>query len=167
MNGRQLAQIALGVLGVSALVNAINPLMAVFMVVSSNEPRSSLLVVGVPAFLLLALSYILVFHSSTLVAAIAPAAGTELMSAASDIPRVLVALMGVMMALQALPSGVNTVFNILAVAGDPQSVEKGALVPRLIGLAADFGCALYLVIRPERFIAFLNRQRTEPVEVTA
>ena len=165
MNGRQLAQIALGFLGVWALLDAVN-LFAAFAESIAMEGASLsgsvVLVIGVPSLLLLGLSYLLVFHNAQLARALAPNAAGAVGADMPEIARLLVALLGVMIVLQTLPRSINLVLNIFAVVGDPDAVRGGGLYRALIGAGIEFACALYLVVRPERFVAFLNRPRPEP-----
>jgi hypothetical protein len=169
VNARQLAQIALGVLGVWALLNVINAVITFFeqMETVGGASGTTALVVGVPLLLMLALSYVLVFHNARLAAAIMPDAAAAAVGGTHDVARVLVAVMGTMMVLQALPTAVNLVLNIFAAVGDPDAMPGGALRRHLIGMGLDLACALYLVFRPERFVAFLNRPRSGPAEAAA
>ena len=72
VNSRQLAHVGLGLIGVWALLTALNGLMMLSAVVGSGEPPGPVLVsVGVPFALILGLSYVLVFHNAKLAEAIA------------------------------------------------------------------------------------------------
>ena len=106
-------------------------------------------------------------HAFPLAAALAPHADVPVEHGTPDIARVLVALVGIMTVLQTLPRLVNLVLNIFAAAGDPDAMPGGALRRALIGTGIEFACALFLVMRPERFLDFLNRSRSEPAEATA
>jgi hypothetical protein len=170
MNGRQFAQLGLGLTGVWALMSAINTFAAVAQGLApgaGGSPGTVILVVGLPALLQLGLSYVLVFHNSSLARVIAPAADAVADRAGADLPRVLVALLGAMIVLQSLPRFVNLVLNIFAAAGDPDAMPGGGLRRALIASALELAFALYLVVRPERFLAFLDRPRAEPVESAA
>jgi hypothetical protein len=174
VTGRQLAQIALGIFGVWALLDAVNVFSALgdAFAVSGGQPLGAAVVVIVlPLLLLLGLSYVLVFHNAQLAKAIAPSVDDAIGAGSPDFARLLVALLGAMIILQTLPSAVNLLLNAVVAAADPNSQEKGPLLRRIVGIAVELGCALYLVMRPERFLAFLNRPRAEHVtehpEVTA
>ena len=170
MNGRQLAQIALGSLGVWALLDAVNWFMVIAEALapgSGGAPGTVALVIGVPTLLLLGLSYVLVFHNAQLAAALAPAADATIERGTPDIARLLVALVGAVILLQASPRFINLILNFFAAAGDPDIVQGGALRRALIGTGIELACALYLVMRPERFLDFLNRPRPEPAKAAA
>lgn len=169
MNARQLAQVGLGVLGVWTLVTAVGIVAGFFESIAVAEGSVSgvaFLVVGMPAVILFGLSYVLVFHNAQLAAAITPT-DAAIDHATPGLARLLVALTGVIVVLESSPRFVNLVLNIFAVADDPEAVHGGALARGLISTSIELACALYLVLRPERFLAFLNRHRTAPVEVTA
>lgn len=168
VNGRQLAQIALGSLGVWALLEAVAIIASFFeTVAASGGVSGAALIVGVPTLILLGLSYVLVFHNAQLARALAPDDAAAVGLGTPDIARLLVALLGAMTVLQVLPRCVNLVLNIFAAAGDPDAVHGGGLYRALIGTGIELACALYLVMRPERFLAFLNRPRPDAVEMEA
>ena len=170
MNGRQFAQLGLGLLGVSALLSAINMFAVVAEALapgSGGPPGAVLLVIGVPVLLMLGLSYVLVFHNASLAKVIAPAVDAVGARAGADLPRLLVALLGTMMVLQTLPRFINLVMNIFAAVGDPDAMPGGALRRALIASGMELACAIYLIVRPERFLAFLDRPRAEPAESAA
>jgi hypothetical protein len=167
---RQLAQTALGFLGVWALLDAVNGFMVVAEALgpgAGDSPGSVALVVGFPALLLLGLSYILVFHNAQLAAVIAPDAEASLARGTPNIARLLVALLGSMVLLQTLPRVVNLILNLFVAAGDPDIIQGGALRRALISTGVEVACALYLIMRPERFLAFLDRARPEPADSAA
>ena len=170
MNGRQLAQLGLGLIGVWALLDAVN-IFAAFaeaLAPGSGTPAgTALLVVGVPGLLVLGLSYVLVFHSTGFAKVIAP--GGEAIGDRTDsrLPRLLTALLGMMIVLQALPRVINLILNMFAAAGEPDAMPGGALRRALIGTGIELVCAIYLILRPERFLAFLDRPRAESAESAA
>ena len=170
MNGRQLAQLGLGLLGVSALVNAVNIVAGVFESIAAEGasiPGAAILAVGAPTLVLLGLSYVLVFHNAPLAKVLVPDAEASVSGFMPDIARLLVALLGAMIALQTLPRCINLILNFLVAASDPTPAPTGSLIRGLVATGIELACALYLVMRPERFLAFLNRPRSEPAEVTA
>lgn len=163
MNGRQLAQIALGFLGVWALMNAVTlfgGFFESFAVQGGPVPGVAMLVVGVPTLIFLGLSYVLVFHSAQLARVLAPDTDA-VVRGTPDIARLLVALLGASFALVLVPRCVNLILNVFVAAGDPDGMRGGALVRALIGTGIELACALYLVMRPERFLDFLNRPRSQ------
>jgi hypothetical protein len=164
---RLLAQTALGFLGVLALVDAVNGFMVVAEALgpgAGDSPGGIALVVGLPVLLLLGLSYILVFHNARLASALAPDAEATIGRGTPNLARLLVALLGSMLLLQTLPRVINLILNLFVAAGDPDIIQGGALRRALISTGVEVACALYLVMRPERFLAFLDRPRAEPVE---
>lgn len=167
MKDRQLAQTALGFLGVWALLDAVNGFTAVAEALAPGAGASLAsvaLVVGLPSLLLLGLSYILVFHNAKLAVVIAPDAEAALGRGTPNLARLLVALLGSMLLLQTLPRVVNLILNLFVAAGDPDIIQGGALRRALISTGVEVACALYLIVRPERFLAFLDRPRAESAD---
>ena len=158
MNSRQLAHVGLGLIGVWALLSVVNTFVSISLVVGSGEPPGPMLLpVGVPVALLLGLSYVLVFHNSKLAAAIAPDAVSETPQGATDLARVLVALLGVHLFVVAIPSLLNHVVAFLAGGEFPQAPSGAGTLRYFIGSGVQAAIALYLIVRPERLLAFVRR----------
>jgi hypothetical protein len=158
VNSRQLAQVGLGLIGVWALLDALNGFMTVAAFVR-GEGGPAMLSVAVPVLLLLGLSYVLVFHNSRLAATIAPEGDATVEHGTPDLARVLVALLGVMLLVQAIPRVLNAVLAYLA-AGEYPDVSSRALPLRsFLGTAVQVAIALYLIVRPERLLDYLRRPR--------
>ena len=155
VNSRQLAQVGLGLIGVWALLYALNGLMTLSAVLGQGEsPGPVLLSIGVPVALMLGLSYVLVFHNSVLASAIAPDAGATIDVGASDLGRILVVLLGVMLLVEAIPGTLNDVLAYVAAGEYPNMTDRSGPLRGFIGHAAQIAIALVLVRRPGRLLDY-------------
>ena len=158
MNSRQLAQVGLGLIGVWALLTSLTYLASLSAVVGGGEPPGPvMLFVGVPAALLLGLSYWLVFHNARLAATIAPDTESTSAHGAADLSRVLVVLLGVYLLVIAIPSLLNAVMTFIAAGEYPVAPSTGGPVRYLLGSGVQAAIALFLIFRPERLLAFARR----------
>jgi hypothetical protein len=125
-------------------------------------PRgSAILVVAAPLLLLLGLSYVLVFRSSSLAAAIAPDGQATSAHSAADISRTLVVLLGVMLLAQSVPRLINIALAFLAAGEFPQGAPNNGLLRDFIASCVPFAIALFLILRPERLLAYVRRPQLE------
>lgn len=162
MNSRQLARVGLGLIGVWALVDVLNGFMTFAAVVGSGEPPGPvLLYLGVPVALLLGLSYVLVFHNAQLAATIAPDADAASEHGTPDLARILVALLGVMLLVQAIPRTLNAILLFFAAGEFPVAPPLAGPIRNFIGVAVQVAIAIYLIIRPDRLVEFVRRARAE------
>ena len=160
MNSRQLARLGLGLIGVWALLDALT----LFTQIASNlESLGSefLFVAAVPVVLLLGLSYVLVFHSAGLAATIAPDAGAASEHGTPDLARILVALLGVLLLVQAIPRTLNLILAFFAAGEFPVAPNLVRPIGNFIGDAVQVAIAIYLIIRPDRLVDFVRRPRAE------
>ena len=160
MNSRQLARLGLGLIGVWALLDALT----LFTQIASNlESLGSefLFVAAVPVVLLLGLSYVLVFHSAGLAATIAPDAdeGAASDHGTPDLARILVALLGVMLLVQAIPRTLNLILAFFAAGEFPVAPNLVRPIGNFIGDAVQVAIAIYLIMRPDRLVEYLRRPR--------
>lgn len=156
MNSRQLAQVGLGLIGVSALLDALRIFWTIAFAGDSIPRGSAIVVVAVPLALLLGLSYVLVFRSAQLAATIAPdVEGTE-EHGASDLPRILVVLLGVMLLVQAAPVTINSILAFFA-AGEYPGTPRAGEFRAFVGYGVQVAIALFLIMRPERLLAYVRR----------
>lgn len=155
MNNRQLAQIGLGLLGVWALLTAVAEFVQIVAVASASIAILTLAEI-VPMGLLLGLSYVLVFHNAKVATAIFPDIDGIADAEPHDLSRTLVALTGAMLLVRGTPSALNVILSYLSVDSiDP--TLRGRIVRPLIGSLVPIGAGIYLIARPERLIAFLQR----------
>jgi hypothetical protein len=161
---RQLAELGLGLLGVWALLYAL----MIFMSVASmalfqggGAVGSVLLAEGVPTALLLGISYLLIFHNALVATAIFPDFETTSEKGSPDLDRILVAVVGVLLLGQAIPGSISALFNFFAMRGFPGESLRAQLIPRFLASGAQVAFALYLIVRPERLLAFLRRPRPD------
>jgi hypothetical protein len=161
VTSRQLAQVGLGLIGVWALLDALR-MFAGIAFAGSDGPRGiDMLVVAVPLALLVGLSYVLVFRSSSLAAAIAPEGHTNSEHSAANISRTLVMLLGVMLLAQSVPTLINIGLAFLAAGEFPEGAPNSGLLRNFVGSGVQFAIALFLIIRPDRLLAFARRPHLE------
>jgi hypothetical protein len=92
--------------------------------------------------------------------AIFPDVGDLSDRAPSDLARTLVALMGVMFLVRAVPAAVDLLLSLIAVnSGAPEVRDQ--VIPRLVGLVVPIGVGVYLITRPTRFIDYVQRPLAE------
>lgn len=164
MNNRQLAQVGLGLIGVWALLDALSIFSTIAFAGAAGPHGSDLLVVAIPLALLLGLSYVLVFRGAQLAATIAPVApdaGAAREHGAVDISRTLVVLLGVMLFVQAAPLMVNAVLAFFAAGEFPDASSRAGPFRGFIGLGVQVAIALFLIMRPERLLAYVHRPPRE------
>ena len=160
MKTRQLAELGLGLLGVWALLYAL----MIFMSVASmalfqggGAVGSVLLAEGVPTALLLGISYLLTFHNAQVATAIFPDLGTTSEEGSPDLARMLVAVVGVLLLGQAIPGTISSFFNFFAIREFPGESLRAQLIPRFFASGVQAAFALYLIVRPEKLLAYLRR----------
>jgi hypothetical protein len=159
MNNRQLAQVGLGLLGVWALLNAVSAFIQIAALVGVSFPRLAVAEV-VPVGLMLGLSYILIFHNAKVASAILPDVGGASEHVPSDLARTLIALTGVLLLAEALPTVINTMLNYATV-GATDAMLRPQLVRRFIGSLAPLGVGIYLIARPQRLLDYVQRPTAE------
>ena len=160
-----LAALGLGLLGLYALVEALVGAMnvAATLVLSQNVMilRGVLLSEFVPAALLLAIGYVLVFHNTAVAAAMFPGMDVSSEPDAGSLPRVLVGLTGMLLLGMAIPGLIRAAFAY-SMGRNFQSATSLALQLRgLIGSAVQGALAVYLILRPDRVLALW---RHKPVD---
>ena len=114
----------------------------------------------VPVGMLLGISYFLLFHNAKVATAIFPDVDATPDAAPRDFSRTLVALTGVMLVVEWTPSAINTILSYLTVGGVDPSFH-GRLVRPFIGAVLPIAAGIYLIMRPDRLIEFLNRPRSD------
>lgn len=158
MNGRMLARLGLGLLGVLALaqvlfgiVNLVTALAAFSD--SAGRSRPALLLIGLPIAVLLGLSYVLMFHNASVAEVIFPDLDGAAGAGGPDLPRVLVGLLGVLVLAMALPQLVRAALTV--VPGDPYLSREmvRSRVRDLAGYGLEALLALFLILRPQRVLA--------------
>ncbi len=160
MTNRQLAQVGLGLIGVWALLDALR-LFSGIVAMGADGPRgSAILVIAVPLLLLLGLSYILVFRSSSLATTIAPAHSTGEQGTA-NVSRTLVVLLGVMLLAQSVPALINIGLAFLAAGEFPEGAPNSGLLRNFVATAIPFAMSLFLIMRPGRLLAYIQRPSPE------
>jgi hypothetical protein len=162
MNSRQLAQVGLGLIGVWALLIALQGFMTLA-VVAGASLGPMLLSIAVPVALLLALSYVLVFHNGQLVAAIAPDVRATSEHATPDLPRILVVLLGVLLLVQAIPGAISGLLAVLAAGEFPTMPSRAGPVRFFISSGLQLAIALFLIMRPERLLDFVRRPASREI----
>jgi hypothetical protein len=158
VNSRQLARVGLGLIGVLALVDALNGFMTFAAIFGRESTGAVLISIGLPVLLLLGLSYVLVFHNAQLAAAISPDAGATI-DGSPDLARVLIVLLGVFLLVQAIPGTLNTLLAYLAAGEFPQVGNRAAPMRSFIGHVVQIAIALWLIMRPERILDYVLRPR--------
>ena len=159
MNSRQLAQVGLGLIGVWAILDALWVFSWIASMGDAGPRGAGLLVVAVPLALLLGLSYVLVFHNAQLAATIAPDAGAASEHGTPDLARILVALLGVLLLVQAIPRTLNAVLAFFAAGEFPVRPNLSGPIGSFIGDAIQVAIALYLIMRPDRLVEYVRRPR--------
>jgi hypothetical protein len=159
VNNRQLAQVGLGLLGVWALLAAVEAFVQIAAIVGASFARIGLAEV-IPVGLLLGLSYLLIFHNAKVATAVFPDVEAAVDRPAPDIARTLVALAGVMLLVQATPGAVNAILNLLSI-GVTDPALRGQLVRRLVGAIVPIAAGIYLIARPQRLLEYLQRPLLE------
>ena len=158
MNSRQLAQVGLGLIGVWALLDALNGFMTFAAIFGQESTGAVLISIGLPVALLLGLSYLLVFHNSQLATAISPDAGATI-DGSPDLARTLVVLLGVMLVVEAIPGTLNAVLAYLAAGEYPNMTDRAGPLRGFIGHVVQIVIAIYLIRRPERLLDYVRRTR--------
>jgi hypothetical protein len=161
VKSRQLAELGLGLLGVWALLYALMIFMSIGALMGGGAVGSALLAEGVPTALLLGISYLLIFHNALVATAIFPDFETTSEKGSPDLDRILVAVVGVLLLGQAIPGSISALFNLFAMRGFPGESLRAQLIPRFLASGAQVAFALYLIVRPERLLAFLRRPRPD------
>lgn len=164
VNSRQLAQVGLGLIGVLALVYALNGLSTMAaMAVASQEPAFAFVVAALPLAALAALSYVLVFHNVQIAAAIAPHTKATSESGTPDVGRILVVLLGVFLLVEAIPGALNAALTLRDLAEFGGS-SRTAVTAHLLSVVIQIAIALYLIVRPERLLDYVQRPLAQPAE---
>lgn len=161
MTSRQLAQVGLGLIGVWALLDALRIFAGVASMGDAAPQGRYILVVAMPLALLLGFSYVLVFRSGQLVSTIAPDAQSAAKHDSHDLPRILVMLLGVWLLVQATPVIVNQILAFVVAGEFPEAQQRAVISRALIGYAIQVAIALFLIMRPERLLAYARRQLPE------
>jgi hypothetical protein len=161
VNIRQVAQVGLGLLGVWALLTAVETFIQIAGVVGVSRAPLALAEV-LPVTLMLGLSYLLIFHNAKAATAIFPDVEAATGPAPSDFSRTLIALTGVMLLVQAAPTTVNAILNYFSV-GQTDPTLRGRLVERFIGSLVPIGAGIYLIAHRERLLDYLQRALPEHV----
>jgi hypothetical protein len=156
VNSRQLAQVGLGLIGVWALLIALQGFMTLA-VVAGASLGPMLLSIAAPVALLLGLSYVLVFHNGQLVAAIAPDDAAAREHGAPDLPRILVVLLGVLLLVQAIPGATSALLGLFAASEFPTMPSRARPVRLFIGSGVQLAIALFLIMRPQRLLDYVRR----------
>jgi len=159
VNYRQLAQVGLGLLGVWSLLTAVATFIQIGAVVGTSGARLGT-AEAIPVALLLGISYLLVFHNTQVAAAIFPSVETAPDHATYAISRTLVALTGVLLLVQAVPSLLSTVLAYFT-AGAVDPTMRPQILARVAGLLVPVGAGLYLITRPERLLDYLEDRAPE------
>lgn len=155
MNHRQLAQVGLGLLGVWALLSAVETFIEFAALAGASIARVALAEV-IPVALLLGLSYLLLFHNAQAAAALFPNVDASAEEVPPGLARTLIALMGVFLLIQATPTALNVVLNYFF-AADVDLAARRTLIPRLLTSFIPIVASCYLVARPGRLLEFLER----------
>ena len=161
MNIRQLAQVGLGLLGVWALLTAVETFIQIAGIVGVSRAPLALAEV-IPVGLMLGLSYLLIFHNAKVATAIFPDVEVATGHAPPDFSRTLIALAGVLVLVQAAPITVNAILNYFSV-GQTDPTLRGRLIERFVGSLVPIGAGIYLIARPERLLDYLQRPLPEQV----
>ena len=161
MNNRQLSQVGLGLLGVWALLSAVSAFIQIAAIVGTSTARLAAAEV-IPVGLMLALSYLLIFHNAKVATAIFPDVEGAVDHAPPDISRTLVALTGVMLLVQVMPALVNSVLVLISL-GRFDPMLRAQVFRRLIGTLIPIGAGVYLIMRPDRLLEYLQRPLSQPV----
>ncbi len=157
MTNRQLAQVGLGLIGVWALIDVLKLFAGIASMADAVPRGSAILVVAVPLFHLLGASYVLVFRSSSLTAAIAPEGHAATQHGATDFSRTLVVLIGVLLLVQSLPILINIALAFLAAGEFPEGAPNSGLLRNFVSTGVQFAIASFLILRPERLLATIAR----------
>jgi hypothetical protein len=156
MNSRQLAQVGLGLIGVWALLDALRGFVTIA-AIAGGSFRPLLLSIAVPVALLLGLSYVLVFHNAQLAATIAPDVRATSEHGTPDLARVLVALLGVLLLVQAIPGAISALLGFFAAGEFPERPSRVLPVRSFIGSGVQLAIALFLIMRPQRLLDYVRR----------
>jgi hypothetical protein len=92
---------------------------------------------------------------------IAPEISATSEGGASDLPRVLVGLLGVYLLVPAIPTTISTIIAVVSARMAQGSWAAGFEITRFIDLGIRIAISLYLIMRPERLVDFLRRPRAE------
>lgn len=164
MTSRQLAQVGLGLIGVWTLLDVLVAFTGLGYLAADGSIGSFAIMEILPFALMLGLSYILVFHNAKLAAAIAPDVDAAPEPGSTDLARILVALLGVMLFARAVPGPISEVAGFLA-AGEYPSVSSAPFPLRaFIGSSVQIAIAVYLVARPDRLLSYVRRPMPTPTQ---
>jgi hypothetical protein len=155
VNSRYLGRLGLALIGVYALLITVSSL-TTLVTIASTGARFSFAVAAVPMALVAVLSYVLVFHNDQVAAAILPdddAAGAVDLS---NLPQLLVVLLGVLILIQSIPETLNVAMAYFAATQLGGSARNGVSA-RFFGAAIQIAIALYLIARPQRLLDFAQR----------
>ena len=160
MNSRFLGRLGLALIGVYALIVAISGLTTLVAVASVSPQLSSLAIAATPMALIAALSYVLVFQNDRVAAAILPDGDTAGEVGLSDLPRILVVLLGALVLIQSIPETLIALVGYVAAAQFGAAPRNG-VAGRLLGYAIQVGIALFLIMRPQRLLDVARRRQPE------
>lgn len=161
MNVRQLAQVGIGLIGVWALVGAVETFAAVVFVARSGGP--AMLAASASTVLLFGLSYLLVFRSAGIAAVIAPDVDADVdadsasASASPELERTLIRVAAVLLLGLGVPGIVTGLLTFATTRGLTDAGASGIALRRFAGSAAQVAFALYLIARPERLLELAKR----------
>jgi hypothetical protein len=158
MNARRLAQVGIGLIGVWLVGQALM-LFVTFASMGAMPGREFALSAGVPFVLMLAFSYLLVFHNASLARAIAPDPAANIDSGGADIARVLFALLGVLLVSEAIPSMLNSLAAMAMSANQEYSsvTQRAGPIRSLLASAVKGAIGWYLIANPGRLIEIVKR----------
>jgi hypothetical protein len=165
MSSRQIARLGLGITGIWALIYALSGFMSVAALIAfqGRETLGAALVGVGPAAGLLFVGYVLVFHNDRAVTVIFPDFGADDGAPTTDIAPILVALTGILVLGSAIPGVVSGLIGLMAAARFGAVVSRGAQVQGFTGRLVQAAFGVFLVVRPQRLLAYLRRPADEAV----
>ena len=153
MNPRTLSQLGLGLLGVWALIEALElfPQVAPLASLVTNNAGSRALAFGIiiPIVFLFGLSYLLVFHSEVVSRRLFPSFDLSSSDTSGLQARIAVGLLGVLVLALAIPHLVGYLIALWA-----RQVDTSLTVRELIAYAAQAALGVFLICRPQVLVGF-------------
>jgi hypothetical protein len=169
MSSRQIAQLALGITGIWALIYALSGFMglASLLAFQGREALGAALLGVGPAAALFLVGYLLVFHNAPAARLIFPDFSDDDGLPSTEVSRLLVGLTGILVVGSAIPSLVSGVLGFAVAARLTGGGPRPSLVQGLMGRLVQTAFGVFLIMQPQLVLDFLNRPPRESPEPPA
>jgi hypothetical protein len=154
MNGRAQGELAIGLLGVWTMIQALSLLLNTAGVMLAMDQRAAsspyLVAIAVPAAAMLVVGYLMVRHHAVLVSFVFPGIGTVAERESLDLPVVLVGCVGLWIIGNAVPGLIRTMLMYATPARMGPSATRALDQRAVIAYLVQTAFGLLLVLRPRR-----------------